>query len=119
MTTKPPSPSPSPPPKAPIPLQPGPRALRLQEVQTGALSATLKSITLKSFLDCFPTLAKTAPDALRGMHTDLLWKLERFAKDEFEKIMVERKVVEALNGLERVIEEGKRRKEGGGEVPVA
>jgi hypothetical protein len=56
------------------------------------------------------------------MHADLIGKLELLAKNEFNDILVERKVVEALNGLEAVIEEGKRRKERGGEAdksPVA
>ena len=56
------------------------------------------------------------------MHAGLVDKLRRFANEEFEMILAERKVVERLNGLDEVVKEGRRRKDRGemvdGEVPV-
>lgn len=48
-------------------------------------------------------------------------KLQQFAENEFETIMVERRVVENLNRLEEIIEEARRKKARGveGQVVVA
>jgi len=104
------SPSPSPPPEIPTPLTPGPRAVALQNVYNSALNSTLSAITPSSFNSCFPTLAKTAPAALESLHSGLVDKLQTFARDEFERILEERKVVERLNKLEELIAEGRRRR---------
>ena len=55
------------------------------------------------------------------MHKGLVERLEGFARDEFEVILQERRVVERLNALETVISDAKRRKaraQDGEEVPV-
>jgi kinetochore protein NNF1 len=52
----------------------------------------------------------------------MVGKLGGFARDEFENILVERRVVESLNRLEDVIAEAKRRKARapeGEDAPVA
>jgi len=53
---------------------------------------------------------------LKSLHTDLIKKLELYANNDFSEILVDRKVVERLNELERVIGEAKKRKETGGKV---
>lgn len=115
------SPSPSPPPDLPTPLTPGPRAVALQTIYNSALNSTLSAITPASFNSCFPTLARSAPGALQSLHSGLIAKLQTFARDEFERILEERKVVERLNKLEDLVAEGKRRRARGveGESVVA
>ena len=100
----------SPPPEAPTPLTPGPRAVALQTIYTNALTSTLSSITPASFNACFPSIAQSAPGALQSLHEGLIAKLQAFARDEFERILEEKRVVERLNKLEDVIAEGRRRK---------
>ncbi|RFU24870.1 hypothetical protein B7463_g11468, partial [Scytalidium lignicola] len=102
--------SPSPPPQQPTPLTLGPRATAFLKLYDDALSHTLRAISYKSFAACFPTIAQSAPESLRGMHQGLVGRLEGFAKNEFETILVERNVVQNLNALEDLIADAKRRK---------
>ncbi|KAL2074151.1 hypothetical protein VTL71DRAFT_7929 [Oculimacula yallundae] len=108
-------PSPSPPPAPPTALTPGPRALAFSKLYSDALANTLKAISYTSFASCFPSIADQAPVALKGMHADMAGKLERFAKEEFETILMERNVVENLNKLEDLIGEARRRRARAGE----
>ncbi|KAH8815965.1 Nnf1-domain-containing protein [Xylogone sp. PMI_703] len=112
----PPSPSqaertaPSPPPQQPTPVTPGPRATAFIKLYDNALSHTLRAISYDSFAACFPSIARTAPESLKAMHQGLVGRLEGFAKDEFETILMERNVIQNLNALEDLIADAKRRK---------
>ncbi|PQE19032.1 MIND kinetochore complex component protein [Rutstroemia sp. NJR-2017a WRK4] len=119
------SPSPSPPPHPPIPLTPGPRARRLTKIYQDSISSSLRSISYPAFSSCFPTIAANAPEALKAVHAQMVQRLERFALDEFDQILEERKVVLRLNEWEGVLEGARRRRargvdeEGGGGGEVA
>jgi kinetochore protein NNF1 len=112
----------SPPPQAPTPLTPGPRATAFLNLYNSALDSTLKSISYDSFSSCFPIISTQADAALRGMHAGMISRLGVFAREEFDAIVEERRVVERVNGLEGIIGEARRRKaegEGKEEVVVA
>ncbi|KAE8445380.1 hypothetical protein EG329_013502 [Mollisiaceae sp. DMI_Dod_QoI] len=102
--------SPSPPPPAPIPLTPGPRATAFISLYNSALDSTLSSISYASFSSCFPNISTQADSALRGMHHGMVSRLREFAREEFEVILLERNVVEKLNGLEGVVGDARRRR---------
>ncbi|TVY42501.1 hypothetical protein LSUB1_G003871, partial [Lachnellula subtilissima] len=101
------SPSPTPPPHPPTALTPGKRATALRDIYTKTLTATLSSITYATFAECFPSIDARA---LQALHADMVGKLRVFAMAEFERVCEERGVVEGLNGLEDVVEEGWRRR---------
>ncbi|OKL59706.1 hypothetical protein UA08_05140 [Talaromyces atroroseus] len=109
----PPAASPSPPPPAPIPLTPGPRATRLQDIYSKALRATLKSNSYENFAACFPTPARHVPASLESVHRQLNAKLEEGATAEFNDIIKERDVIKGLNELDRLVGEARRRKSQG------
>ena len=106
-------PSPSPPPPAPVPLTPGPRASRLQQVFSEALSRTLRANSYANFSSCFPTPSKHVPRSLEAVWRQLNAKLEESAKAEFEDVVRERDVVRGLNELDRLVGEARFRKENG------
>ncbi|KAI9880716.1 MAG: hypothetical protein M1830_000999 [Pleopsidium flavum] len=108
------TPSPSPPPRAPLALTPGPRATRLTELFLTALTHTLKTCSYANFAACFPTPAKHVPDSLHALWKQMNARFEELAKGEFESVLVERSVVEGLNGLDRLVAEAGRRRERGG-----
>lgn len=111
--TEPSAASPSRPPPAPIPLTPGPRASRLQDIYSKALRATLKSNSYENFAACFPTPARHVPASLESVHRQLNAKLEESATAEFNEIIKEREVIKGLNELDRLVGEAKRRKSQG------
>ncbi|EGD90741.1 hypothetical protein H112_02207 [Trichophyton rubrum D6] len=106
-------PSPSPPPAAPVPLTPGPRASRLQQVFSQALLHTIRTNSYANFSACFPTPAKHVPRSLESVWRQLNAKLEESARAEFDDILHERKVVRGLNELDRLVGEAKLRRENG------
>ncbi|EER43180.1 MIND kinetochore complex component Nnf1 [Histoplasma capsulatum H143] len=105
--------SPSPPPPAPIPLTPGPRASRLQQVFFEALLRTLRANSYANFSACFPTPAKHVPHSLESLWRQLNAKLEQNARAEFEDVLREREVVRGLNELDRLVGEARLRREMG------
>lgn len=107
--------SPSPPPKPPTASTPGPRATAFVQVYDSALESTLRSISYNSFSACFPSISASAPASLQHMHSAFISRLSTFAKDEFNTILEERRVVENLNRLEELIADAKRRKAAAGE----
>jgi kinetochore protein NNF1 len=102
--------SPSPPPEAPLASTPGPRAAALQRVFAGALSASIKANSYANFSSCFPTPAQYIPDALEDAWAQVNGRLEQESTRQFEQILEDRKVVEALNQWEALIEEARTRK---------
>ncbi|TAQ84889.1 hypothetical protein B7494_g6777 [Chlorociboria aeruginascens] len=102
--------SPSPPPSAPVALTPGPRATAFNNLYAQTLKHTLKAVSLENFASCFPTIARNAPDQLRMMHRGMVERLEQFAKEEFDDILRDRRVVEGLNSLEDLVADARRRK---------
>ncbi|KAI9706152.1 MAG: hypothetical protein M1820_004913 [Bogoriella megaspora] len=113
----------SPSPTAPAPTQttPGPRATALQKIFSDALTHTLSACSYANFAACFPTPARYAAESLEGLWRDFTERLRGVCEDEFDAILKQRNVVPALNELDRLVGEAKRRKErtGDGEVPVA
>lgn len=103
--------SPSPPPPAPVPLTPGPRATRLQQVFDQALARTLRANSYSNFSSCFPTPARHVPASLESVWRQLNAKLEESAKAEFEDIVQERDAVGQLNELDRLVGEAKFRRD--------
>lgn len=102
--------SPSPPPSAPTSTVPGPRATALHKIYTSALKATLSSNSYANFSSCFPTPAKYCPTALEGVWKQLNNRLEEECTKDFEKICIERNVVQTLNGWDQAVEDAKIRK---------
>ena len=96
---------------SPLPLKPGPRASRLQDVYEKALLATLKANSYDNFAACFPTPARHVPASLASVHRQLNAKLEESAKSEFAEILRERDVVRKLNDLDRLVGEARMRKQ--------
>lgn len=102
--------SPSPAPQAPVAAAPGPRAAKLNQVFTGALSSSLKANSYANFSACFPTPARYCPTALEGVWKQLNTRLEEECQRDFEKILAERSVVEGLNQWDMHIDDARRRK---------
>jgi kinetochore protein NNF1 len=107
--------SPSPPPPAPTASTPGPRAAAFIQLYESALANTLRSISYESFSACFPSISASAPASLQHMHSAFISRLSTFARDEFDTILEERRVVENLNRLEELIADARRRKSAAGE----
>lgn len=107
--------SPSPPPQAPIASTPGPRAAALIQLYEKTLNSTLHGISYESFSACFPSISASAPASLQHMHSAFISRLSAFAKDEFNTILEERRVIENLNRLDELIVDAKRRKAAAGE----
>ncbi|KAI5305358.1 hypothetical protein KEM56_004634 [Ascosphaera pollenicola] len=111
---------PSPRAAPPVPLTPGPRASRLQQVYAKALQSTLRANSYANFSACFPTPAKHASRSLESVWRQLNAKLEQSAQAEFEDILKERDAVRGLNELDRLVGEARLRQrsgEGGNTVP--
>lgn len=105
--------TPSPPPPAPVPLTPGPRASRLQQIFSEALTRTLRANSYANFSACFPTPASRVPHSLESVWRQLNAKLEESARAEFDDVVRERDVVRRLNELDRLVGEARLRKENG------
>lgn len=103
------SPSPPPPP-APTASTPGPRAAALTRMFEISLATTIQTHSYANFSACFPTPAKHCPTALEGVWKQLNTKLEDGCRGEFEAILGERGVVQALNEWEGVLDDAKRKK---------
>ena len=82
--------SPPLPPK-PIPQTPGPRAQRLQELYSHALSHTFRKISFENFSACYPTIASQAPGTLHSVHRQMIDRLSQLCNNEFSLIMENRK----------------------------
>ncbi|SMQ49947.1 unnamed protein product [Zymoseptoria tritici ST99CH_3D7] len=102
------SPSPAAPP--PIPTTPGPRATALQKLYTDAIAHILKTCSHANFASCFPTPAATVPGSIKLLHENFTTKLGESMRKEFESVLAERDVIPALNELDRVVEDARRRK---------
>lgn len=118
-TSQPPAASTSPPPPAPESQTPGPRASRLIQVFDQALARTLRANSYPNFASCFPTPARHVPASLESVWRQLNAKLEESAKSEFEEIIAERRAVQHLNELDRLVGDarGRRESEGEGQRP--
>ena len=122
-TPNPPTRSPSPA-SPPLSLAPGPRATLFLQLYADATAHLLHKISYANFAACFPTPAQHVPGSLKQLHEQFLGKLGESLGREFESVVRERDVVAGLNGLDGVVEEGRRRKEramqdgGDGKVPV-
>jgi kinetochore protein NNF1 len=106
--------SPSPPPQPPTTSIPGPRAAALIQLYEKTLDSTLHGISYESFSACFPLISTNAPASLQHMHSAFISRLSTFAKDEFNTILEERRVVENLNRLDELIVDARRRKAASG-----
>ncbi|KAL9624015.1 MAG: hypothetical protein Q9160_001768 [Pyrenula sp. 1 TL-2023] len=105
-TTRYPSP---PPPDAPTASTPGPRAAALTRIFESALATTIRTHSYANFSACFPTPAKHCPAALEGVWKQLNTKLEDGCRGEFEAILSERGVVQALNEWDGVLDDARRK----------
>ncbi|KAF2756552.1 Nnf1-domain-containing protein [Pseudovirgaria hyperparasitica] len=95
----------------PIATAPGPRAQALQNIFTNALDATFKKCNYSNFADCFPTTAKYKPENLDALHRDFVARLGEQCKTEFDKIVQERNVTPALNALDDLLADARKRKD--------
>jgi len=102
--------SPSPPPAPPVQETPGPRATGLINVFNNAVKATLDKCSNNSFSTCFPTTAKYKPEVLDDVRRQLTTQLDHAWKNNFEAILAQRNVVQALNSLDLSIEDARARK---------
>ncbi|KAB5570660.1 Nnf1-domain-containing protein [Coniochaeta sp. 2T2.1] len=114
-------PSPALPP-APVPLTPGPRASRLQEVYADRLRATLAKVSYANFASCYPTIAANKPALLKSIQAQMVSILQDRCMREFGQILAARETVRKLNELEALVgRAGRKRGEGeidGREAPV-
>lgn len=101
----------SPSPTLPLALAPSPRATKLHQVFSDALSHSLKTLSYNNFSVCFPTPAQYKRDALEALHRQFVRELGRRCEDEFESVCRERDVVKGLNLLDALVEEARRRRE--------
>jgi hypothetical protein len=62
---------------------PGARASAFLTLYQKTLSTTLRTISYDNFAACFPTIAKNAPENLRGLHKAMIQRLEGFAQVGF------------------------------------
>ncbi|KAK8200940.1 hypothetical protein M8818_006259 [Zalaria obscura] len=102
------SPSPAAPP--PVAATPGPRAAALQKLYSDALSHTLKTCNYANFASCFPTPAKNAEEDLQVFHSQFVERLDSQCREQFEMILRERNVIPALNDLDRLVDEARKRR---------
>ncbi|GAB7358418.1 hypothetical protein MBLNU230_g2485t1 [Neophaeotheca triangularis] len=102
--------SPSPPP--PTASAPGPRAHTLITLYNEAVTHILARCNYNNFANCFPTPAREVPAAIKNLHAQFVERLGESMRGHFEGILKERGVVERLNELDGLVEEGRRRKEG-------
>lgn len=103
--------SPSPASRPPIPAAPGPRATALQKLYSDAIAHVLKTCSYTNFSACFPTPAHQVPGSFKLLHEQFVEKLGDSMKREFDGILEERRVVPALNELDGLVEEARRRKQ--------
>ncbi|KAI9850412.1 MAG: hypothetical protein M1838_005689 [Thelocarpon superellum] len=103
-------PSPAPAAAAPTTTTPGTRATALNTIFGEALAHTLRTCSYENFAACFPTPARHCPGSLRALWAQMVERLEGHAKSEFDAILAERAVVPALNDLDRLIADARRRK---------
>lgn len=112
-TTQPSAPASPPLPARPVPLAPGPRAARLQEVYADRLRHTLARLSYANVAACYPTIAARSAATLRSMQGQMVSLLESRGRREFEQVLEGRDVVRKLNELEGLVAEaGRRRGEG-------
>jgi kinetochore protein NNF1 len=57
-------------------VTPGPRATRLQELYAQSLAHTLNKVSWDNLAACYPTIAKGAPNLLRGVRKTMVERLE-------------------------------------------
>lgn len=103
------SPSPALPP--PTPSAPGPRATALLKLYNDAITHILKTCSYSNFAACFPTPAQQVPQSVKLLHEQFSAKLGESMRKEFESILDERGVVHALNELDALVEDARKRKE--------
>ncbi|KAK4458427.1 Nnf1-domain-containing protein [Cladorrhinum samala] len=101
-------------------ITPGPRATYLQNLFSQASKHTLDKLSSPAnFASCFPTIASKAPGTLDNVQRQMVDRLGGLWQREFQRILESRDVVRKLNELEGLVAEAqRRRKEGGGKVPV-
>ncbi|KAB5558065.1 Nnf1-domain-containing protein [Coniochaeta sp. 2T2.1] len=90
-------------PQAPIPLTPGPRASRLQEVYADRLRATLAKVSYANFASCYPTIAQNKPALLKSIQAQMVSILQDRCMREFDQILAQRDTVRKLNELEALV----------------
>lgn len=114
-TAQPPTTTTSAPPPGPESQTPGPRASRLIQVFDQALARTLRANSYANFASCFPTPARHVPASLESVWRQLNAKLEESAKSEFEEIITERRAIEHLNELDRLVGDARTRRDSEGD----
>lgn len=105
----------SPPSPASESQTPGPRASRLIQVFDQALARTLRANSYANFAGCFPTPAHHVPASLESVWRQLNAKLEESARSEFEEIITERRAIQHLNELDRLVGDARMRRENEGD----
>ena len=105
------SPSPSHPP--PTASAPGPRAAAIQKLYADAIAHILRTCSYNNFASCFPTAAARVPGSVADLHRQFITHLGSSLAQNFEVILEDRKVVQSLNELDRLIDEARRRKASG------
>ncbi|KAL5612581.1 hypothetical protein BROUX41_004324 [Berkeleyomyces rouxiae] len=105
-----------------LPITPGPRAARLQELFATSLRHTLNKISWDNMAACYPTIAANAPNLLRDVRSTMVARLHERCQSEFDKILEARHVVPKLNELESLVSEAAARRivgdEEGAEAPI-
>ncbi|TWU77354.1 hypothetical protein ED733_005624 [Metarhizium rileyi] len=98
--------------------QPGPRALRLQEIYAASLSRTLDKLSYDNVATCYPTIARRASPVLRQVQAQMVERLRDKCEKELDAILRARDVVRKMNALEALIADAEaRRKQHGAEAP--
>lgn len=103
--------SPSPAPIPPTAAAPGPRALKLIQLYNDAITHTLKTCDYQNFATCFPTTAKNQAESLQGFHQEFITHLGDQCRLVFDSILESRHVVQSLNDLDRLVEDGRKRRQ--------
>ncbi|OAQ70137.1 Nnf1 protein [Pochonia chlamydosporia 170] len=107
MSSEEPNPNPNPNP------EPGPRAIRLHQVYTGALTRTLDKLSYENIATCYPTISRRAAPILHQVHAQMVERLKEKCDKEFDSILATRDVVRKMNDLEGLIADAEERRASG------
>lgn len=88
----------------------GPRAARLADVLDRSLAHTLARLGWDNVAACYPTVAARAPGALRAARAQMVDRLGRLCRAEFDAVLRDRHVVARLNELEALVERAEARR---------
>lgn len=96
--------------KPPVQQSAGPRASALQRVFSDALTHSLRPCSYDNFATCFPTPAEHEPDSLRELWRNFVRELDDRCRSNFDLLVADRAVVPALNALDELLADARRRK---------